>query len=104
MVNSSLNLSDLNGANGFAINGIVANDYSGGSVSSAGDVNDDGIADLIIGALSADPNGENSGQSYVVFGGKNIGRDSTINLTGTAGTDSLVGTINWQQHYRRQSW
>ena len=28
----------------------------------------------------------------MVFGGKNIGRGSTINLTGTAGTDTLVGT------------
>ena len=78
-----LNLSDLNGTNGFAIN-------PGSYVSSAEDVNDDGIADLIIGATIASPNGDSSGQSYVVFGGKNIG--STINLTGTAGTDTLVGT------------
>jgi Ca2+-binding RTX toxin-like protein len=65
----SLNLSDLNGSNGFAINGIAVNDRSGSSVSSAGDVNGDGIDDLIIGALLADPNGiTNAGQSYVVFG------------------------------------
>ncbi|MEH2283600.1 MAG: hypothetical protein V7K90_20100 [Nostoc sp.] len=87
-----LNLSDLNGANGFAINGIAAGDESGYSVSSAGDVNSDGIADLIIGA-DASPNGIYSGQSYVIFGGKNIGKDSTTNLTGTAGTDTLFGTI-----------
>ena len=88
---ATLNLSDLNGANGFAINGIKSGDNSGSSVSSAGDVNSDGIADLIIGAPSADPNGIPSGQSYVVFGGKNIG-SSTINITGTAGRDTLVGT------------
>ncbi|MCC5628667.1 FG-GAP repeat protein [Nostoc sphaeroides CHAB 2801] len=90
---AQLNLSSLNGANGFAINGINAGDISRYSVSSAGDINSDGIADLIIGAPDADPNGDSSGQSYVVFGGKNIGRGSTINLTATAGTDTLVGTI-----------
>ena len=46
----ALNLSDLNGTNGFTINGIDADDISGWSVSSAGDVNGDGIDDIIIGA------------------------------------------------------
>ncbi len=50
-------LSALNGSNGFAINGIAAYDWSGRSVSSAGDVNGDGFDDLIIGASLADPNG-----------------------------------------------
>ncbi len=40
----------------------------GSSVSGAGDVNGDGIDDLIIGARYADPFGSNSGASYVVFG------------------------------------
>ncbi|MCC5625039.1 hypothetical protein [Nostoc sp. CHAB 5715] len=43
MVISSFNLSNLDGANGFTINGIAAFDYSGISVSSAGDVNNDGF-------------------------------------------------------------
>ncbi|MBG1264417.1 calcium-binding protein, partial [Nostoc sp. BAE] len=89
----TLNLSSLNGTNGFFINGIADDDRSGFSVSNAGDINNDGIDDLIIGTFGADPNGiTDAGQSYVVFGGKNIGRGSTINLTGTAGTDTLVGT------------
>ena len=42
---------------------------SGCSVSGAGDVNGDGIDDLIIGADVADPNGRDcAGASYVVFG------------------------------------
>ena len=43
MFGPTFNLWDLNGSNGFAINGIAASDWSGFSVSSAGDVNGDGI-------------------------------------------------------------
>ena len=51
------------------IQGAAAYDYSGRSVSGAGDVNGDGIDDLIIGASGADPNGrDDAGASYVVFG------------------------------------
>ena len=36
---------------------------------SAGDVNGDGVDDVIIGAVLGDPNGvENAGESYIVFG------------------------------------
>ena len=45
-----LALSSLNGTNGFALNGDGANDQSGCSVASAGDLNRDGIVDLVIGA------------------------------------------------------
>ena len=50
--NGSFELSSLNGTNGFVLNG-QANDHSGFSVASAGDVNGDGIADLVIGAPNA---------------------------------------------------
>ena len=66
---ASLNLSALDGSNGFVINGIDALDRSGGSVSAAGDVNGDGIDDILIGAEEGDPNGNSeAGESYVVFG------------------------------------
>ncbi|OJA02994.1 integrin alpha, partial [Bathymodiolus thermophilus thioautotrophic gill symbiont] len=57
---------------GFVINGENADDYSGRSVSSAGDVNGDGLDDLIICAYLADSSGKNNvGKSYVVFGKTN---------------------------------
>ncbi len=63
-----IELSDLDGSNGFQLGGLVADDHGGYSVSSAGDVNGDGIDDLIIGAPQADLNGDLSGSVYVVFG------------------------------------
>ena len=66
----SFAISDLNGTNGFILNGIDASDRSGMRVSGAGDVNGDGFADVIVGARDADPNSHSSaGESYVVFGG-----------------------------------
>ena len=84
-----LNLADLNGDNGFVINGVDGDDFSGGSVSGAGDINGDGVDDLIIGASGADPNGENSGESYVVFGGAG-GFSSSLELSSLNGDNGFV--------------
>jgi hypothetical protein len=43
-------------------------DRSGHAVSSAGDINGDGLDDLIVGAYGANPNGINSGKAYIIFG------------------------------------
>jgi len=82
-------LADISaGKGGFALVGEKELDYSGGSVSGAGDVNGDGLADLIVGARGADINGEYSGRTYVVFGKADT---STIQLSDiAAGTGGFV--------------
>ncbi len=88
---ASLTLSTLTGTNGFVITGIDASDFSGRSVSSAGDVNGDGYDDLIIGAQSADPNGQSvAGESYVVFGGPGVGAGGSLNLSTLNGANGFV--------------
>ncbi len=76
---ANLNLSTLNGSNGFKLNGVAASDGSGSRVSGAGDVNGDGFADLIIGSGFASPDGSQSGVGYVVFG-KASGFAANLNL------------------------
>ena len=85
-----LELSDLNGTNGFKINGINDNDFSGRSVSSAGDVNGDGFSDVIIGAFGADPNGNYSGQSYVIFGGNSVASHGVFELSSLTGSNGFI--------------
>ncbi|MHC5731554.1 MAG: integrin alpha, partial [Nostoc sp.] len=69
---------------------MINTDFSGSSVSSAGDINGDGFDDLIIGAESADRNGRyNAGQSYVVFG-SNSGFGASFNLSSLNGSNGFV--------------
>ena len=65
---AEIELSSLNGTNGFRIDGILAGENLGVSVATAGDFNGDGIDDLIIGASHASRNGSQSGSAYVVYG------------------------------------
>src|SRR5262249_47181052 len=51
------------------LTGEAPGDLFGISVASAGDVNGDGYADVIVGAYSNDAGGNNAGRAYVYFGG-----------------------------------
>src|SRR5260221_11416536 len=61
-----LNLSSLDGKTGFKISGEVAGDYSGVSVSAAGDVNGDGFADLLNRESGVERNSADSGGRRVI--------------------------------------
>ncbi len=91
---TAVNLTDVeNGTGGFIINGQSANDYSGLSVASAGDVNGDGFADLIIGAPQNNQIAADAGRSYVIFGSNStVFVQTTVDQLGTAGADTLTGT------------
>ena len=84
---SVINLSSLDGSNGFVINGIEGGDDAGISVSGIGDFDDDGYNDLLIGAYKADPNKDKAGQSYLIFGGTHFG--AYINLSALDGTNGF---------------
>ena len=87
---ANLRLSELDGSNGFAINGINERDFSGDNVSNAGDVNGDGLDDLLIGASNADPNGINdAGSTYVVFGNSS-GFNTNLELSELDGSNGFV--------------
>jgi hypothetical protein len=90
---ASIDLGKLNGDNGFVLNGIDADDLSGRSVSSAGDVNGDGINDILIGAPGGDTNGVDAGEAYLVFGNNTWGTGesaASIDLSSLNGTDGFV--------------
>ncbi|WP_146132112.1 FG-GAP-like repeat-containing protein [Pleurocapsa sp. CCALA 161] len=74
-----INLFNLNGSNGFIVDGKDANDSLGSALSNAGDINGDSIDDLVIGASNAgnvlnspfaDGDSDQRGEIYVVFGSK----------------------------------
>ena len=66
---SDLDLSGLTQANGFRIDGAAGDDRLGYSLDGAGDVNDDGYDDVVVGAYNADNNSRaDSGSSYVIYG------------------------------------
>ena len=81
-------LSSLNGASGFKLDGENNGDWSGWSVSAAGDINGDEIADLMIGAYGY-PSPNYKGRSYVVFGGSNVSKNGTIALSSLNGTNGF---------------
>src|SRR6185503_8191046 len=56
----------------FTFSGAVSRDWAGWSVASAGDLNGDGLPEMLIGAPFNDGHGQISGEAYVVFGGTGL--------------------------------
>src|SRR5262249_1992039 len=84
---ANIDLSSLNGTTGFKLSGAAANDYAAQSVASAGDVNGDGFADVIVGVSYSDPNSTtNAGAAYVVFGSSSSAANFDLSaVNGTTG-------------------
>ena len=91
-----LSVDTLSSTYGFSINGETSGDQAGNSVSKAGDVNGDGIDDVIVGAHNADPGGiSNAGKSYVVFGSNSNLSDLNLNsLNGSNGFE-ILGILDY---------
>ena len=89
------NLTDLNGGNGFKMDGEAAGDQSGFSVNAAGDLHGDGYADFILGAPY---HSGKIGRSYIIFGSPQINEGvlELFNLNGVNGfkIDGINGQAN----------
>jgi len=83
-----INVASLDGSNGFVIDGAETGDGAGYSVDTAGDVNNDGFADILIGAPFADGPVLASGEAYVVFGGPSL--PAGLDLSGLTGTNGFA--------------
>ncbi|OYP29456.1 beta strand repeat-containing protein [Rhodopirellula sp. MGV] len=81
-----IDLDDIDGSNGFVFSGF---DGTGNliNVAGVGDLNDDGIGDVVLGHSTAEPNGLSSaGEAYVVFGSSTFGANFDVaTLDGTNG-------------------
>ena len=79
-----------------------SNNYFGYSVSNAGDVNNDGYSDVIVGAPLYNGNGISNavGKSYIYFGSSSMNNIADIGMTGQTVTDyngtsvSAAGDLN----------
>lgn len=88
----SLDLSTLNGSNGFVLQGDANTDLAGYDVASAGDFNGDGVQDLIVSAIQNDSGGNNAGEAYVIFGKSGGGFSATIDLGSLSSSDGITIT------------
>jgi len=71
--------SSMNNGADVTMTGATAGIYFGNSVSSAGDVNGDGYADVIVGALGYSLS---IGRAYVYFGGSSMNNFADVTMTG----------------------
>ncbi|MEM6829055.1 MAG: hypothetical protein AAF551_00975 [Bacteroidota bacterium] len=100
-------LSSLDEADGFKVVGENPDDFSGGSLSTAGDLNADGINDLVIGAYKVDIDSKTDvGKTYVVFGkAQTESFGSELSLSSLNGNNgfSLIGEAEFGQSGRSLS-
>ena len=75
--------------------GAKSNDYFGASVSTAGDLNNDGFDDFVIGAEGNDENGSNVGSAYIYFGRETVSNSPDLTLAGNNKDGNFGSTISF---------
>ena len=88
---ATLDVTTVDGSNGFKLSGGAA--YNSVYASVTGDINGDGIGDLLVSASGTDADGNYTGASYVVFGSAG-GSSATLDVTTLDGSNGfkLVGS------------
>ncbi len=89
--NTTVQLTDIaRNSGGFAISGERAGDQFSFDVSNAGDVNGDGLGDLLVGAWNNATTAANAGRAYIFFGRTDGAMGGTsVDLLGDASANAL---------------
>ena len=85
---------NLSNAAEASFHGEYGGDQAGYCVAGAGDVNDDGYDDILIGAWGNDDHGPDTGQTYLIFG-KNSGWSVNVNLSNSNASFFGEGLYDW---------
>ena len=88
-----IDLTELDGSNGFTIGGIADYDNVGYYLAGIGDANGDDYDDMLVAAGFADPNNlVSAGQTYVVYGAPSFGATFELaSLLSANGGDGMAG-------------
>ena len=85
---------NMNSTADVTMTGSAPGYYFGGSVSSAGDVNGDGYADVIAGAVGYN---STTGRAYIFYGGAVMNSTEDVTLTGEATSSAFGGSVSSAQ-------
>ena len=101
---SNVDITTLNSTQGFKITAEATGDWMGTSVAKAGDINGDGIGDIILGAPNAAANSNaKAGKAYVIFGKSSGFSDISLSsftysqgftINGAAASDNTGFAVN----------
>ncbi len=97
-VAAGISLGSLDGPDGYRMTGAAEGNQSGKSVQGAGDVNGDGLDDVIIGASNADPGGrESAGVAYLIYGRTDNPTGLALGSLTAAQGARLIGALTGDQ-------